>query len=212
MRLELDHFFILTEMGAPAASLLSKIGMIEGSANNHPGQGTSNRRFFFANAMLELLYIRDDQEAASGSGYRLHLVKRAIDETASPFGLVFRTLGNSAYTPFSGWQYSPKYLNTDQYFTVAENSDCIEEPLCIHLPSTFSQAVRPLSSARFDNVTEVRVCFPSMRSSSVLESIGKCQRLSLAPGKQHLMEIIFNGNNEHQSQDFRPSLPLIVRW
>ena len=61
--LEVNHVFILTEPGAPAASLLIDAGLIEGSPNTHPGQGTANRRSFFRNLMLELLYISDAAES-----------------------------------------------------------------------------------------------------------------------------------------------------
>ncbi len=47
MTIELDHFFILTDPGAPQAELLTEIGLVEGTPNDHPGQGTANRRFFF---------------------------------------------------------------------------------------------------------------------------------------------------------------------
>jgi hypothetical protein len=212
MGIELDHFFILTDSAAPGAKLLTNIGMTEGTANDHPGQGTSNRRFFFADSMLELLYVRDAREATNGPGHRLHLAERLADETASPFGLVFRASDDSTSTPFSGWRYYPEYLDADQYFYVGENSDHIEEPLCIYLPATFSQAKKSSKTGRFDRVTEVRICFPSRRASPVLESIGECQGLSLVSAEPHLMEITFNGSKERQSRDLRPSLPLIVRW
>jgi hypothetical protein len=49
MTIKLHHFFIIAEPGAPEADLLSGIGLIEGTRNDHPGQGTANRRFFFMN-------------------------------------------------------------------------------------------------------------------------------------------------------------------
>ena len=61
--MRLDHFFILTEKSAPEAELLTEFGLIEGTSNDHPGQGTANRRFFFSNTTLELLYVRDANEA-----------------------------------------------------------------------------------------------------------------------------------------------------
>jgi len=70
MTIELDHFFILTDLGAPHADLLSGIGLIEGPRNDHLGQGTANRRFFFSNTALELLYVNDANEAANGRGSR----------------------------------------------------------------------------------------------------------------------------------------------
>jgi len=212
MNLELDHFFILTEPGAPAASLLTDIGLVEGTANDHPGQGTSNRRFFFANSMLELLYIRDAREAALGPGSRFHLTERLADHSASPFGLVFRATDESTSAHFPGWQYFPEYLSADQYFHIGENSDRFDEPLCILLPHTFSQPTRQPGNGRFDCVTEVRVSFPSTRTSPVLEKVGQCRMLSLISGKSHLMEIVFNGHRDHQSKDLSPFLPLIISW
>ena len=103
MSFELDHFFILTSPGAPQAELLSGIGLIEGSPNDHPGQGTANRRFFFSDSMLELIYIRDANEAANGPGSRLGFVERAKDPSASPFGLIFKEVPKSSGAPFPGW-------------------------------------------------------------------------------------------------------------
>ena len=46
MSLELDHVFVNTAPGAPEADQLLSFGLVEGSSNVHPGQGTANRRFF----------------------------------------------------------------------------------------------------------------------------------------------------------------------
>ena len=46
MNLELDHVFILVKPEARVANLLIAKGFEEGTRNIHPGQGTSNRRFF----------------------------------------------------------------------------------------------------------------------------------------------------------------------
>ena len=55
MAFEFDHLFICADVGAYEANRLASFGLIEGSSNTHPGQGKANRRFFFHNAMLELL-------------------------------------------------------------------------------------------------------------------------------------------------------------
>ncbi len=48
MAFELDHFFICTDINAWEADRLVSFGFTEGSASIHSGQGTANRRFFFA--------------------------------------------------------------------------------------------------------------------------------------------------------------------
>ncbi len=53
MRIELDQLFLCTDPGAPEAEELVQFGLREGPTNQHAGQGTANRRFAFANAMIE---------------------------------------------------------------------------------------------------------------------------------------------------------------
>jgi hypothetical protein len=65
MTAELDHVFVCTALDAPEADLLVAFGLAEGTPNTHPGQGTANRRFYFRNAMLELVWVRDEREARS---------------------------------------------------------------------------------------------------------------------------------------------------
>jgi hypothetical protein len=62
---ELDYVFVCTALDAPEADLLVAFGLAEGTPNRHPGQGTANRRFYFRNAMLELVWVRDEREARS---------------------------------------------------------------------------------------------------------------------------------------------------
>ncbi|AFY78420.1 MAG: hypothetical protein IGR93_19055 [Hydrococcus sp. C42_A2020_068] len=71
MTFELDHLFICTAIGAPEADRLLSFGLTEGTPNIHPGQGTANRRFFFHNVMLELLWVLDILPGANARGILL---------------------------------------------------------------------------------------------------------------------------------------------
>ena len=213
MTIELDHFFILTEPGAPHADLLSGIGLTEGPRNDHPGQGTANRRFFFSNTGLELLYVRDASEAANGRGSRLRIVERAVDDKASPFGLIVRATTESTDVPFPGWRYCPEYFRADQCFHVGENSDLLEEPICICMPLNMPL---PEGQLRLANpqmtVTELRLSVLVSRPTLTLEAIADCERISLRLNEPHRMEIVFNEEKEGKSKDMTPELPLVVCW
>ena len=213
MSIELDHFFVLTSPGAPQAELLSEFGLTEGNPNDHPGQGTANRRFFFSNSMLELIYIRDAKEAVNGSGSRLRFLERVDDVNASPFGLIFKTGRGAAGTPFPGWRYYPDYLDAGRYFYVGQNSDLLEEPLCVYVPFDLPlSANQPQQVEPYTRITELRVIVPILRPSSVLETISKSECVSLQSEEAHRLEIVFNEEKQSQHKDFRPELPLIIRW
>ena len=116
MPLSLDHIFIITQPGAAVVKRLINIGFVEGSANAHPGQGTSNRRFFLDDFTIELLYVSDPEEAASGAGKELGILARYQDVTASPFGIVVRTSQAGSIPAFPSWQYFPDYFDGKMSF------------------------------------------------------------------------------------------------
>ena len=213
MGIQLDHFFILSEPGAPQADFLVDIGVVEGMPNDHPGQGTSNRRFFFENAGLELLYIRDAEEAMNGPASGLQCVEREAQSGASPFGIVVRRTDDSADDPFPGWRYYPQYFGADKYFQVGENCNELQEPLCICMPIMPPAASgQPLPREPFTEVTELHISVPVNKPSEVLETVGRCERISLTPGAPHHVEIVFTDGRAGQSKDLRPGLPLCIRW
>ena len=81
MPTELDHIFMCASHNADEADRLTAIGLTEGAANSHPGQGTACRRFFFRNAYLELLWVRDSAEAQSDLVQRICLWERWKDRS-----------------------------------------------------------------------------------------------------------------------------------
>jgi hypothetical protein len=89
MTIALDHVFIFCDECGPEAESLLGIGLIEGSRNVHPGQGTSNRRFFFRGGFLELLWVSNPEEAQSSLTAPTKLWPRwaARKQGACPFGM-----------------------------------------------------------------------------------------------------------------------------
>src|SRR4051794_35874518 len=113
MTLELDHVFIMVDVGGPEANRLAEFGLTEGAPNTHPGQGTACRRFFFQNAYLELLWVDDPIAAQAEAIGPTHLWTRwSRQETgACRFGLIFRPEEAGAReVPFQSWEYRAPYL------------------------------------------------------------------------------------------------------
>lgn len=213
MTIALNHFFVRSRPGAPEADILVALGLVEGTPNVHPGQGTANRRFFFSNSMLELIYIRDEGEAAGGAAKDLKMLERSRSTGASPFGLVFRPGSPAEPLPFPGWPYSAEYLPDGTHFHIGENSNRLNEPLCIVMPCNFPPPPRqPAQRAPFTTVTSIRIGMPATQPSAVLEAINGVGALSLALGEPHLMELEFNAGAAGQERDIRPALPLVIRW
>ena len=89
MTVELDHVFVCTAPGAREADVLLRLGLLEGPANQHSGQGTANRRFAFRNAMLEFLWVRDETDVQAEQTRRTLLWERWCCEVARAVALRF---------------------------------------------------------------------------------------------------------------------------
>jgi hypothetical protein len=223
MAFELDHLFILTDIGAPEAERLVSFGLVEGTSNTHPGQGTTNRRFFFHNAMLELLWVHDPEETKSevirptGLGERWE--KR--NDGVCPFGVCLRpALGFGNKVAFSSWSYRPPYLPKTMSIEVGKNSDMLTEPWLFQTP--FGQRPDQYSvekSQPLDHgiglreITRVELVSPTVDSlSPELQAVVNTSQIKLRAGVDHCIELGFDEEVQGQQVDFRPGLPLVMSW
>ena len=220
--MEIDHIFVCVAPKAIEAELLVDFGFSEGSANNHPGQGTANRRFFFDNAVLELLFLTDADEARSELTQPTMLYERlsSRSKTVSPFGICFRPADgdDSKKAPFPHWSYRPTYLPS--HLSIAVADALIDEPMWFYL----AFASRPDSSERCKNqprkhangiseLSSIEITNPKTKELSTAAKIAtSTPGVKLPSGESHLLGLGFNEEKQGLVRDFRPYLPLIIKW
>ncbi len=218
---ELDHVFIRATSGAPEAQVLIDFGLNEGAARIHPGQGTANRRFFFHNAMFELLWAHDEAELLSPitqpTGLWQRLVARGPD--ASPFGICLRPEeGNNSSLPFATWDYRPAYLPAPRSIHIGENASEFCEPFIFCLdfarrPDTTEDNAFLGHRVPLREMTSLTLTVPGTNPFSLtLSALAQLKQISICQGEAHLMEIGFDGEKMGAMKDFRPALPLRFRW
>jgi hypothetical protein len=137
MPAELDHVSLWVSIGGPEAEALTALGLSEGQPNQHPGQGTACRRFFFANAYLELIWVENPEVAQSEVARPLRLWERWSRRRAGmcPFGLILRPARQcDPAPPFAAWEYRPPYLPPPLALHVGVNAECTVEPLLCYFP------------------------------------------------------------------------------
>jgi hypothetical protein len=210
MTLELDHLFVCVTQGAPEAEILIQSGFREGPRNTHPGQGTANRRFFFQNAMLELLYISDPIAAQSELTAPTRLFERFNGGAeACPFGICLRpSKPGLGEPPFPTWQYKPAYLPTGSVLHIAEAP--IEEPMWVYIGFGNRATYEQPNGAR--KLTGITLTTPSPLDSQAARAAVSAGVLSVRAGAQHLGELHFDNCRNDKAADFRPSLPLLLHY
>ena len=168
----IDHIFIFVPSKQYAEPLI-KFGITEGSSNFHPGIGTANRRFFFENFYLEVLWIENESEAKSHE--EIGLWKRSTYQNSgySRFGLC---LGNTKDTDsffLNAIEWKPQFLGEGKHvdiiarddmswiFRLPPNRSKPEEP------TTHKEGMKRLSLATFHSSAEgcERILDPITNSS-----------------------------------------------
>jgi Glyoxalase-like domain len=215
MRVELDHLFVLTAPGAPEADKFVQFGLHEGPPNQHPGQGTANRRFPLANAMIELLWVNDPTEAQNPCTRRTLLWERWSDREADacPFGICLSPVdAQDTGTPFPGWEYRPSYLPGSLSMHIGESG--IEEPMWVYLNFQRREyykerfAENPVGIREITGLT-LTTCVPLR--SRVSQTIIESGIIASRTGPRPLLEIEFDGGARNKRTDFRPRLPILFQ-
>jgi hypothetical protein len=212
----LDHAFIACAAGAPEADALLRLGFVEGSSNTHPGQGTANRRFFFENFMLELLWVSDAAEAQSERTRRTRLWERCEQREigVNPFGIIFRSAhGQPAPAPFPTWSYAPAYLPAGMSMQIAEGTTLFE-PELFYLPflkGTANCSDPVIHALPIRQVSGVAVGVASVSGlSAASRAAFALGLLQYFESPQPILEILFEGPPDMRI-DLRPHLPLVFR-
>ena len=202
---------------APEADALLRLGLLEGSPNTHPGQGTENRRFFFENGYLELLWVFNPNDAQSPLTRRTRLWERWSQRAtgACPFGIAFRPAGPRVEEPpFRSWPYVPAYLPNGLSIQFAEGTS-LQEPELFYLawPSRFSNSVsQPTAHAvPLRAVTSIVVGVPDVRALSDPCAKGRIGRPAFfqTSCRARLGAGIYNRDGSHVR--LGPVLPVVLK-
>jgi hypothetical protein len=215
MPFELDHFFVCAAPGAPEAEELVRFGLHEGPPSTHPGQGTANRRFSFANAMIELIWVSDAAEAQSEATRRTLLWERwsGRDAEACPFGICLRPADSqNEDLPFPAWEYRPAYLRAPLAMHIAEAG--VEEPMWVYL-SFLRRRDREQHfrkhPAGIEEISSLTLTTPTPLRSVASQRLVESGSLSTKSGPKSLLEVGFDGSRHKKTVDFRPHLSLVFQ-
>jgi len=223
MPVELDHVCFYVSRGAPEADCLAALGLTEGRPNQHPGQGTACRRFFFANAYLELLWVENPEEAQSEVARPLWLWERwsRRGAEACPFGVVLRPARQGAQVPpFPAREHRPPYLPQPLALHVGLNAAQVEEPLLLYFPlwrrpdSLPAQNRQPLEhGAGLRELTALRIFGPwPTPLSPAMQAAGDTGAIAFRQSREHFAEIGLDGERQGRRADLRPALSLVICW
>lgn len=134
--MEADHIFIFTDNNGKLADQLIEFGLTEGSNRIHVGQGTRNRKFYFKNFFLEILWVYNENEIKSEKIEQIGLWQRANFKANkfSPFGLCIVNTNETDQLFENAFKYQPEYFPQGQVIDILKNENHSSLPWTFRLP------------------------------------------------------------------------------
>ena len=230
---KLDHILIWVDKDAPEIELFKENGFTSIISGSHSQQGTSGKYIFFLNFYIELLYISDHAEATENiekfgcnyidrSNWKLNL--------ASPFGLALKMeTFDKENILFDYTEYKAEWMK-DKGLLMADNNKNLLAPLvfvlrpkmefpCYHSIDEMLKDNKPEDFKRnhiHDNgiktLTSYNIYIKPEIQKSKLINILNTSGINILKGVENCIELIFDNEINNKEIDFRPKLPLIIKY
>lgn len=115
---------------------LAEFGLVEGSRRTHKGQGTTNRKFYFDNFFLEILWVINEEEINQSPALETQLGQRANFEQNgfSRFGLCLVNTEETDQLFKKAEVYQPHYFPPGMAIDFLSNTDHPKLPWTFRLP------------------------------------------------------------------------------
>ena len=188
-------------------------GFVEGSSRVHENQGTRNRKFYFNNFFLEIIWVHDVAEVTNDITSPTKLYERSMysENGFSPFGLClnYATEDNELFN--DAIVYEPTYLPKDMLIEVLTNEKAPS------LPWTFrwnmEQIDKQIDEEETTEKTLTKVCFGIDKKDKESDYVKHLQSddIVFEMRENISLSLEFNHAKEKKSYEFL-SIPLSIEY
>lgn len=214
--MEIDHIFIFSNNNGKEANELVEFGLSEGSSRLHPGQGTKNRKFYFGNFFLEILWVVSEEEIQNDLTSRTKLWERSQFKSNenSRFGLclVNSELNDKLFEKSE--KYQPIFLPRGMSIDVITNEEYPSLPWTFRLPfrgegkehnepTEHQNGIKKLSGAEFE--------IPTVTGEIEFMNYFQESPIKFKNGNRTHLTLEFDNLSQNKSKEFE-SLNLTIKY
>jgi hypothetical protein len=201
--MDIDHIFIFTEGKGKAADQLVSFGLTEGSSRIHKGQGTTNRKFYFENFFLEILWVHDENKIKSDLVKPTGLWQRANYKTnnSSPFGLCVVNTDETDSLFEKSLKYQPDYFPSGLSIDILPNENQTELPWTFRLPfkGDKKNEVEPtVHTNGIKRLTKAQFICRNLLAGSFVESFKNESKIEFVAGSDLKLVLTFDDNSQRR--------------
>lgn len=213
--MEIDHIFIFSSNQGKETDDLVDFGFTEGSNRVHPGQGTVNRKIYFENFFLEIVWVHKEAEIRSENVATTKLWERSnfINNGYSPFGLGFVNTPDTDKLFKHAIRYQPEYFPAGTSFEILTNelNPCL--PWTFRMPlSGPKKQIEPIDHANgIRKLTRAIFEMPTMEGTEFTSMLEANAQVKFRQGSKNTLILEFDAGRNRQLKKF-DKLNLVIRY
>lgn len=212
----IDHIFIFSSCQGKETDDLVDFGFTEGSNRIHPGQGTVNRKIYFENFFLEIVWVHKEAEIRSENVATTKLWERSnfLNNGYSPFGLGFVNTPDTDKLFENAIRYQPEYFPTGTSFDILTNEQNPCLPWTFRLPlSGQKKQIEPIDHANgIRKLTSAIFEMPAKEGSAEFTSMLEANTaVEFRQGSKNKLILEFDKGRNGQLKKF-DKLNLVIRY
>lgn len=215
--MHINHIFIFCDNHDEVAQELLDFGFLEGSNRVHPNQGTRNRKFYFANFYLEILWVHDKSEVSNTLTSPIKLDERSqyASNGYSPFGLCLNERREDDRLFQNSLAYKPSYLPEGMVIEIVTNDDAPSLPWTFRwkTDSVFTDKSEYVAHVNgIENLTKASFYLPKEENTMpYIEHFMDDKTLAFEDGKCIFLELEFDNKRSDHKKVF-DTVPLVIRY
>lgn len=214
--MEIDHIFIFSANQGKEAEELIDFGFTEGSSRVHPGQGTVNRKFYFENFFLEILWVINEDEIKSDLVSPTKLWERSNFEKngVSPFGICLVNTEDTNIIFENSLKYQPDYFPKGLEIEVLTNEKANYLPWTFRLPfkGEKKKTTEPIIHKNdISELTKVEFGIPLLNlNDGYILNFKDENAINFSQNSSHHLTLVFDNNKRNEIKIF-DTIPLTIK-
>lgn len=200
--MDIDHIFIFSNQGNETDELVD-LGLTEGSARRHKGIGTANRRIFFDNFYLEILWVEDEAEAKSVEKIGILERSRFARTGYSRFGVCLKNTEDTDAVFENSHQWRPDFLTSEGHVNILTSD---KSPWIFRFPKDRggkNRAEPRNHAAKIHRLTKVDLWLRELDFEERLSLIAQNSALDFRRAPEEMLVLEFDGGVQRKEKLFK---------
>lgn len=205
--MKIHHIFIFTDDNGKIADKLIDFGLTEGSNRVHVGQGTINRKFYFDNFFLEILWVHNETEIKSEQTKPTGLWQRADFKinNFSPFGLCIVNSDDTENLFEKSFKYQPDYFPKGEVIDIIKNENHTDLPWTFRLPfkGQMKHEQEPTNHRNgLSNLTKAIFEYKTIMEKKFLDEFKNENDIQFIQTSRNWLILIFDNGKQGKKREF----------